>query len=97
MKWYVTAFAILLSYQEVVASDDDFRCDKDAETQRSELEIKQHFEAKGWEIRRIKREHGCFGSGIGLTRCHGFDHLDISQAAEIYLSFFEKREGVGER
>ena len=60
MKWYVTAFAILLSYQEVVASDDDFRCDRDADTQRSELEIKHHFEAKGWEIRRIKREHGCF-------------------------------------
>ena len=60
MKWHVVLVGVVLSTQSVFASDDNYECYVGADAQKTQLEVKQHFEQQGWQIRAIEKEHGCF-------------------------------------
>lgn len=60
MKRTFILIGLILGTQLTFASDDEIRCYQSTDQQVSKAAIKQHFEEKGWEVRRIKRDHGCF-------------------------------------
>lgn len=52
--------ALLLS-TSALASDDSYRCSGTRSDQaKTKEQVSAYFEAKGWEIRRIKVDDGCF-------------------------------------
>ncbi len=61
MRIHHVLLPILMITGSVWASDDDYRCSgTDQADIKSRDEVKMHFTAQGWEVRRIKTEDGCF-------------------------------------
>jgi hypothetical protein len=60
MKRTFILIGLILGTQLAFASDNEIRCHQSSDQQVSKAAIKQHFEAKGWEVRRIRNDHGCF-------------------------------------
>ena len=60
MKWLITVLSSLFITLAAYASEDDIHCASDSGSRQTEMEVKQHFEQQGWDIRRIKTDNGCY-------------------------------------
>lgn len=61
MRYSYLALSAALVCGSVLASDDSYRCSGTRVPEAKSIEqVKAHFEAQGWEIRRVKSDDGCF-------------------------------------
>ncbi|NBS11353.1 MAG: PepSY domain-containing protein [Gammaproteobacteria bacterium] len=61
MRYLPIFFSAVLVSTAALASDDSYRCSGiHSDQAKTKEQIAAHFEAQGWEIRRIKADDGCF-------------------------------------
>lgn len=77
MRYSYLVLSTLLLSASAMASDDASRCSGTQSPDAKSVEqVKAHFQAQGWEIRRVKSDDGCF-------EIYGLDDKGVRR--EIYV------------
>lgn len=77
MRYSYLVLSTLLLSASAMASDESSRCSgTQSPDAKSAEQVKAHFQARGWEIRRVESDDGCF-------EIYGLDDQDVRR--EVYV------------
>ncbi|MEQ8817178.1 MAG: PepSY domain-containing protein [Thalassobaculum sp.] len=82
MKRFLLTVPVVMLLGTGTAYADALRCPADAGQRQPESALRQKLEAEGWQIRRVKIEHGCYEiyaiDAQGHRRERNFDPVTLA-------------------